>query len=399
MPWVSPSGLSCPHRVQSNGTSLQTPQDSSARVRSPPLPSPLVGPRTAHGRERRRTGSQGNSNQPWPAWVTRCEITHAEALVQAGFPNGINAVSSPPQCHTLLQRSSPQVLPSTVQLMIFCSRPISGTLSTPSTHLEGRLAGVGSCPAHPLNESFTARAGPRVDMQSRQRAPPPPSLQVHGRGDRSQAGVQALTCLNFDFDILFDHGNAAAASRLTYISRKSLLGCEQTRSMVLAPGAFFFLSQRVSQTRARFLCCPAKLYVPKNARPALPRPWARLGSNGSCNTCRPSSRRHSACGAVKHTRQAEPGRQIGASPCQLPGIRTLDAERVSRGRARVSVLVVYAQNRHAPPHSPSQLVQAHNCASTSAPLSTSLPQWLRDSNSMHSAPSKAHHLREGSLII
>lgn len=193
MPWVSPSGLSCPHRVQSNGTSLQPPQR-------------LIGPgsfastsittcwSTAHGRERRRTGSQGNSNQPWPAWVTRCEITLAEALVQAGFPNGINAVSSPPQCHTLLQRSSPQVLPSTVQLMIFCSRPISGTISTPSTHLEGGLAGVGSCPAHPLNESFTARAGPRVDMQSRQRAPPPPSLQVHGRGDRSQAGEQALTC-------------------------------------------------------------------------------------------------------------------------------------------------------------------------------------------------------------
>lgn len=58
MPWTGlpcPSAFSCPHRVQSSGTSLQTPpKTSSARAGSPPLPSPL-GPR-ARAEENREPG-------------------------------------------------------------------------------------------------------------------------------------------------------------------------------------------------------------------------------------------------------------------------------------------------------------------------------------------------------
>lgn len=169
------------------------------RLHRPGLGRPHFHHHLVHGRERRRTGSQGNSNQ---LCVTRCEITHAQALAQAGFPNGINAVSSPPQCHL-----SPS-LKSRDPALRFC-RPTDDFL------LRVCLVQSAGCPrpprpisragsraldrAHSIQriESFTAQAPrPRHAIKDNVLPLPLPCRSMVWE-IKCQAGVK------FDFDILF----------------------------------------------------------------------------------------------------------------------------------------------------------------------------------------------------
>lgn len=345
-----------------------------------------------HGRERRRTGSQGSSNQPC---VTRCEITHAEALVQAGFPNGINAVSSPPQCHTSPPLGTGK---SRDPALRFC-RPTDDFL------LRVCLVQSAGCPrpprpisragsraldrAHSIQriESFTAQA-PRPSTCNQDNVLPPPSpLQVHGRGDQCQAGG-----FRFRFRHLVpDHGNAPAASRLI---SGHLRPSEPLHQANLCAGASrhgpwfwrrrgFFRS--VSRKHGPGFHCPAKLYVPKNARPALPRRWARLDPTALALETR---RRHSACGAVKQLNKSNPVDKStpAHASCPASGVSHGGSSRVCTKSARS-------------PAQPAQPVQASWSRRTTAPASTSAPLSApHDSNSaMHSArrlPAKAHRLRE-----
>lgn len=146
------------------------------RLHRPGLGRPHFHHHLVHGRERRRTGSQGNLNQPC---VTRCEITHAQALAQAGFPNGINAVSSPPQCH-LSPSLNPEIQPSgsAVQLMIFCCVSVSSNqrdVLDPLNPSRGPARGPWIVPI-PFNASNPSPRRPHaLDMQSKTTCSPSPS--------------------------------------------------------------------------------------------------------------------------------------------------------------------------------------------------------------------------------
>lgn len=164
--------------------------------------------------------------------------------------------------------------------------------------------------------------------------------------------------------------------------------------MVLAPPGLF--SQRVSQTRARF-SLPSEI-VRAEERPS--RASATLGAtrpNGSSSL--KTRRRHSACGAVQHPRQVKPGQQIDASPCQLPGIRS--EPRPTEGSSRIRSVCTKSARSPAQPARPGQLVQAHNCASASAPLSaphdSTLPVVFRPRliTSMRGRSSSDQRLRQG----
>lgn len=342
-----------------------------------------------HGRERRRTGS---SNQPC---VTRCEITHAEALVQAGFPNGINAVSSPPQCHTSpplgTGKSRDPALrfcrPTDDFLLLVCLVQSAGCPRPPRPISRAGSRALDRAHSIQRIESFTGQA-PRPSTCNQDNVLPPPSpLQVHGRGDQCQAGA-----FRFRFRHLVpDHGNAPAASRLISGHLRPSEPLHQANLCADASrhGPWFWrrrgFFRSLSRKHGPGFHCPAKLYVPKNARPALPRRWARLDPTALLLKTR---RRHSACGAVKHTRQVKPGRQIDASTRQLPGIRS-EPRRELACMHKIGTLP-----RTASP----QPVQASWSRRTTAPA----PQHLSTLSAPHDSNSTMQHSSrktKGPLII
>lgn len=127
----------------------------------------------------------------------------------------------------------------------------------------------------------------------------------------------------------------------------------------------FFRS--VSRKHGPGFHCPAKLYVPKNARPALPRLWARLDP-----TALPLSRLDDGIQPVAPSNTLDKPNPVNKS---TPAHASCPASGVSHGpRKGARVSVVCAQNRHAPRHS--QPVQASWARRTTAPAPQHLSQHL-----------------------